>query len=119
MPSLRIPRNVTVLKWVFCFVTALCVSVIAFAMSLAIAGAHFMRQSLIHQAARHDTLAGAFVVFGSFNTLLALLAGVCVLFGARRASGSGLPGMQAVLQNAAAACRLQRCAANARQTCAS
>ena len=70
----------------------LLVSGVAFVMSLAIAGAHHVRQSLITFAlARHSTLAGAFVLYGSFNTVCAMIGCVCVLYGARRASGSGLP----------------------------
>jgi hypothetical protein len=89
--NLRIPSNVTVLKWFFCFVTAVLVSLVAFFMSLAIAGAHHIRQALIAVAAEHHTLAGAFVLYGSFNTICAVIGSICVLYGASRASGSGLP----------------------------
>jgi hypothetical protein len=89
--AVRIPRNVTVLKWFFCFITAVLVSLVAFVMSLAIAGAHTIRQSLIGVAAKHDTLAGAFALYGGFNTALAVTGSLCVLYGSRRASGSGLP----------------------------
>ena len=85
------PSSLTVVKWSFCFITALLVSVVAFVMSLAIAGAHHARQLLIAFTAEHHTLAGAFVSYGSFNTIFALIGSACVLLGASRASGSGLP----------------------------
>ena len=91
LTKLRVPSSLTVVKWFFCFVTALLVSVVAFVMSLAIAGAHHARQLLITLMAQHDTMAGAFLLYGSFNTLFAVIGSVCVLFGAPRASGSGLP----------------------------
>jgi hypothetical protein len=64
---------------------------VAFVMSLAIAGAYSVREALVGLMAQHQTLAGAFVLYASFNVICASVAAVCVVYGAQRASGSGLP----------------------------
>lgn len=89
--TLRVPSNVTVLKWVFCIATALLVSLIAFLMSLAIEGADHVRMTLTNYVARGNSLFQALLIYGSFNAASATLGSLCVLYGAARASGSGLP----------------------------
>ena len=89
--TLRVPTSVTVLKWVFCIATALLVSLVAFLMSLAIEGANHVRMALTNTLARGSSLGGAFLLYGSFNAASATLGSLCVLWGAARASGSGLP----------------------------
>lgn len=63
----------------------------------AIAGAHHVRRTLITVATQHRTLAGALAIYGSFNTACAVAGSACVLFGDRRASGSGLPELVTLL----------------------
>jgi hypothetical protein len=89
--TLRVPTELTALKWVFCLLTALMVSLVAFIMSLSIAGAHEVRFVLINSIATRGTLRASFLIYGSFNVLSATIASLCVVYGAPRASGSGLP----------------------------
>ena len=63
----------------------------------AVSGAHQVRRTLITISTRHRTLAGAFAIYGGFNTLCAVLGCACVLYGDRRASGSGLPELATLL----------------------
>ena len=89
--KLRIPSNVTALKWVFCFLTACLLSVVAFAMGLAISAMYFVREQLVILVASDESLTRAYLLYGAFNTACASLAAVSVLYGATPASGSGLP----------------------------
>lgn len=92
--NIRIPSNVTALKWIFCAVTAVLVSFVAFAMGLLISGAHSLRQKFITELGGLDdvvSVKGMSLLYGAFNASCAFLAASCVLFGAMPASGSGLP----------------------------
>jgi hypothetical protein len=71
--------------------TAVLVSFVAFAMSLAISAAYYIRQQLVSVMAANTSLKGAYIIYGSFNAFCSMIASLCVLFGAARASGSGLP----------------------------
>ena len=89
--KLRIPSNVTALKWLFCFLTACLLSVVAFAMGLAISAMYFIREQMIVLVANDESFTRAYLLYGAFNTACASLAAVSVLYGATPASGSGLP----------------------------
>lgn len=92
--NIRIPSNVTALKWIFCAVTAVLVSFVAFTMGLLISGAHSVRQKFITELGGLDgvvSVRGVSLLYGAFNASCAFLAASCVLFGAMPASGSGLP----------------------------
>lgn len=88
--KLRIPSDVTALKWLFCFLTAVLLSAVAFTMGLAISAMYSIREEMAALIAS-DNLAVAYLIYGTFNTACACLAAVCVLYGAAPASGSGLP----------------------------
>jgi hypothetical protein len=88
--ALRVPTELTVLKWLFCLLTALLVSLVAFFMSLSIAAAYEVRFLLINSIATGESLQTSILIYGSFNVLSATLGSLCVVCGAERASGSGL-----------------------------
>lgn len=89
--KLRIPSNVTALKWLFCFLTAFLLSLVAFTMGLAISAMYFIREQMIALVASDISLMRAYLMYGAFNTFCAGLAALSVLYGATPASGSGLP----------------------------
>eukprot|EP00892_Ulva_mutabilis_P003969 jgi/Ulvmu1/1944/UM012_0105.1 len=98
--KIRIPSNVTALKWLFCAVTAVLVSCVAFAMGLLISGAHTVRQMIITELDGLDgvvSVRGASLMYGAFNASCAFLAASCVLYGAMPAAGSGLPELVTML----------------------
>jgi hypothetical protein len=99
--KLRIPSDVTALKWLFCFLTAALLSVVAFTMGLATSTLYFIREHLVALVAYDKSLMMAYVIYGAYNTSCAGLAAVCVLYGSSSASGSGLP---------VRACRFANCA---------
>jgi uncharacterized membrane protein YccC len=89
--KLRIPSSTTALKWLFCFLTAVLASAVAFLMGVAISAAYFVRQQLVAIMALNLSLTGAYLVYGTFNTACACVAAILVLYVAPPASGSGLP----------------------------
>lgn len=92
--KIRIPSNVTALKWIFCAVTAVLVSFVAFGMGMLISGAHSLRQTFMSELGGLDGVVsarGVSLLYGAFNASCAFLAASCVLYGAMPASGSGLP----------------------------
>lgn len=92
--KIRIPSNTTALKWLFCGVTAVLVSIVAFTMGLMISGAHSLRQRFIMALGDLDdaySVRAVSVLYGAFNASCAFLAASCVLYGAMPAAGSGLP----------------------------
>lgn len=91
------------LKWFFCFVTAVITAVMATFMGLLIALAYKAREVLIrvvHNQA-DDTIEslsiGFFGIYGGFNVLCAAMGSATVLLGSSGASGSGIPELVAFL----------------------
>jgi len=101
---MRIPRGKTVLKWTFCFITAVIVAFVAVAMGLLIASAYKAREALIRVVHPHNSVdsiqtlsARWFGIYGGFNALCAALGALTVLQGSSGASGSGIPELVAFL----------------------
>jgi hypothetical protein len=89
--GLRIPSDVTALKWLFCFLTAVLLSAVAFTMGVVSMALYSLREQMVTLVANDRSFIGSFLIYGAFNTSCACVAAICVLYGAPAASGSGLP----------------------------